>query len=359
VTASDEVQSTGQFAAVHLRVEFERGKSGLEPERERTYHSGERIGASYVIQEPIGSGAFSSAYAAVRTDGGEAVCLKVVKNVKDFLDQGLDEIRVLLHLEEAARKKKSSLEAERIVSLYDFFYFREHLFIVTERLYENMYEYQRYCKTQDIKYFSLGRVQKITAQLVRALSFIHKNNIVSCDLKPENVLFESYQEALVKLIDFGNASYRTDTTAMASTYVQSRCYRAPEVILGLPYSEKIDIWSLGCVMVEMFTGYVLFQCERIEGMLARIVGIIGEFPEWMMNQGRFVDKYFINKADIKDDKNILVPKRTSLWQRLRSDDVSFVDFVCRCLQLDPHIRPTAQDLASHEFLKPARFVDGI
>ena len=348
------------LASLQLRVEYEPRRTGLEKERDREYDAGDRVGSRYVVKSILGSGAFSSAYAASVRDSERdmcEVCLKVVKNVKDFYDQGLDEIRVLLHLEEKARETGTSLNAERIVSLHDYFYYREHLFIVTERLYCNLYEYQRFCKDRDIVYFTVDRVRSIARQIARALRFIHKvGGVMSCDLKPENVLFQSYDQCLVKMIDFGNASYTQDTNPSTATalYIQSRCYRAPEVILGVVgpagFDEKIDIWSLGCVLAELYTGYVLFQCERVEGMLARIVGIIGEFPEWMLQQGRLTDKHFINKVDIKDDKHILVPKKTSLWQRIRSKDKEFVDFLCQCLQLDPNLRPDATQLLNHSFL---------
>ena len=58
------------------------------------------------------------------------------------------------------------------------------------------------------------------------------------------------------MIDFGSSCFTTD---QLSSYVQSRSYRAPEVILGLPYGQKVDVWSLGCILAELLSGYVLFQ----------------------------------------------------------------------------------------------------
>merc|ERR1712003_220947 len=75
-------------------------------------------------------------------------------------------------------------------------------------------------------------------------------------------------------------------------YVQSRSYRASEVILGLSYNQKIDIWSLGCIIAEMWTGYVLFQNDCIQSLLARILGIVGPFPAHMMVAGKRVPQYF-------------------------------------------------------------------
>lgn len=62
------------------------------------------------------------------------------------------------------------------------------------------------------------------------------------------------------MIDFGSSCFTTD---QLSSYVQSRSYRAPEVILGLPYGQKVDVWSLGCILAELLSGYVLFQVGSI------------------------------------------------------------------------------------------------
>lgn len=75
-------------------------------------------------------------------------------------------------------------------------------------------------------------------------------------------------------------------------YVQTRSYRAPEIILGCPYTEKIDIWSLGCIIAELFTGQVLFESDNKVGILAKIQGLRGPWPSWMLQTGTEVQKYF-------------------------------------------------------------------
>lgn len=76
-----------------------------------------------------------------------------------------------------------------------------------------------------------------------------------CDLKPENVMLRQPNRSIIKVIDFGSSCL---TDERVYTYIQSRFYRAPEVILGLPYSTPIDMWSMGCILAELFTGYPLF-----------------------------------------------------------------------------------------------------
>jgi serine/threonine protein kinase len=105
-------------------------------------------------------------------------------------------------------------------------------------------------------------------------------------------VIKSYSRVEVKIIDFGSSCFTSDTL---TSYIQSRSYRAPEVILGLPYGQKIDVWSLGCVLAELHTGYVLLQNDSIQSMLARMTGILGPFPDDMLLYGREVPKYFTSK----------------------------------------------------------------
>lgn len=96
-------------------------------------------------------------------------------------------------------------------------------------------------------------LQSITIQCLEALQFLHGLGLIHCDLKPENILVKSYSRCEVKVIDLGSSCFETDHLC---SYVQSRSYRAPEVILGLPYDKKIDVWSLGCILAELCTGNV-------------------------------------------------------------------------------------------------------
>ena len=79
--------------------------------------------------------------------------------------------------------------------------------------------------------------------------------------KPENILIESLTTCKIKVIDYGNAYLHHDQRC---SYVQSRAYRAPEVVLGLPYSTKVDMWSLGCILMELFTGKLLFDNASVQ-----------------------------------------------------------------------------------------------
>ena len=134
-------------------------------------------------------------------------------------------------------------------------------------------------RSTSFKGVSLGLVRKFARQIFSALSFLRSIGVVHCDVKPENVLLVSADRSAVKLIDFGSSCFVGDTPDF--TYVQSRFYRAAEVILGLPYGVEIDTWSLGCVLVEMHAGTPLFPGRDERDQLGKIAEALGPVPAWM------------------------------------------------------------------------------
>ena len=199
--------------------------------------------------------------------------------------------------------------------------------------------------------------------------------MIHCDLKPENILMKSISDVTCKVIDFGSSCFIHDHL---STYIISRSYRAPEVILGCKYDFKIDLWSLGCILVELYTGNVLFQNDSIQGLLARIMGICGPFPDWMFEKGKLVNDFFTkdkllymepnegnnetevndsNRLDTENGKkvHILVPKRSSLKKRLKTSDENFYNFVKRLLEIDPNIRMSATEALNHPWIKDVKY----
>jgi len=256
----------------------------------------------------------------------QSVCLKIIKNNKDYFDQSLDEIKLLHFI-----NSRGNPEKFHVLRMIDYFYYKEHLFLVTELLKDNLYEYSRYIRHSGAEaYFTLPRLKSIMRQLLEAVAYIHSLNLIHCDIKPENILIQSYSQVKVKLIDFGSSCFTTD---YLNSYVQSRSYRAPEVILGLPYGPKIDIWSLGTVAAELLTGNVLFQNQSVPTMLIRMTSILGPVPVNMLLLGTAVNKYFLSgkmvfeRTGSKGTVTIMRAKKTSVKHRLHTDDDEFVDFV--------------------------------
>ena len=117
----------------------------------------------------------------------------------------------------------------------EYFNFRNHLCIVFELLSFNLFEL---LKANKFKGFSNTLLRRFTLQILNALSFLKKNQIIHCDLKPENIILINPKESLIKIIDFGSACFEDEKIYY---YVQSRIYRAPEIILGINYTTAIDM----------------------------------------------------------------------------------------------------------------------
>ena len=90
---------------------------------------------------------------------------------------------------------------------------------------------------------------------MNALKALKDEKIIHCDLKPENILLKQPGRTGIKLIDFGSSCFEGKTIY---TYIQSRFYRAPEIILGMKYGTAIDMWSVGCILAELYNGFPLF-----------------------------------------------------------------------------------------------------
>ena len=103
--------------------------------------------------------------------------------------------------------------------------------------------------------FSLDLIRRIAIQVLQALLFLEKKDIVHCDLKPENILLKQANKSGVKVIDMGSSCFVSERIY---NYIQSRFYRAPEIILGVPYTPAIDMWSFGCILAELSSGQAIF-----------------------------------------------------------------------------------------------------
>ncbi|GAB2268788.1 hypothetical protein Dimus_003733 [Dionaea muscipula] len=338
-----------EFETFNLKIVHRKNRTGFEEDKNFHVALNSVIAGRYHVTEYLGSAAFSKAIQAHDLHTGMDVCVKIIKNNKDFFDQSLDEIKLLKFV-----NKHDLADRHHILRLYDYFYYREHLLIVCELLKANLYEFHKFNRESGGEvYFTMPRLQSITIQVLEALQFLHGLGLIHCDLKPENILVKSYSKCEVKVIDLGSSCFETDHLC---SYVQSRSYRAPEVILGLPYERKIDIWSLGCILAELCTGNVLFQNDSPATLLARVIGIIGPIGQDMLTKGRDTYKY-ITKNNMLYERNqetnrleYLIPKKTSLRHRLPMGDQGFVDFVAYLLEVNPRKRPTASDALKHPWL---------
>ncbi|TYJ98842.1 Kinase domain-containing protein isoform 1 [Cucumis melo var. makuwa] len=338
-----------EFESFNLKIVHRKNRTGFEEDKNFHVVLNSVIAGRYHVTEYLGSAAFSKAIQAHDLHTGMDVCIKIIKNNKDFFDQSLDEIKLLKYV-----NKHDPADKYHILRLYDYFYYREHLLIVCELLKANLYEFHKFNRESGGEvYFTMPRLQSITIQCLEALQFLHGLDLIHCDLKPENILVKSYSRCEVKVIDLGSSCFETDHLC---SYVQSRSYRAPEVILGLPYDKKIDIWSLGCILAELCTGNVLFQNDSPATLLARVIGIISPIDQSMLAKGRDTYKYF-TKNHMLYERNqesnrleYLIPKKTSLRHRLPMGDQGFIDFVSHLLEINPKKRPSASEALKHPWL---------
>ena len=355
----------GQFIdSYSLKVVVDRERTGFEESKDFKIVINNLIAGRYQILGYLGNAAFSKAVKCLDTKNNNLVCLKIIENNKNYFDQSLDEIKVLNFV-----NSNGDPDELNFLKAIDFFYYKEHLIIVTELLNDNLYDFYDYLLKNKIEeYFSMPRIQAIAKQVLTSLKYIHSLHLIHCDLKPENILLKCISKAEVKIIDFGSSNFIYDAS---SSYIQSRSYRAPEVIMGCNYDYKIDIWSLGCILAELYSKTVLFMSDSVHSLLARVIGIIGPIPEWMYEKGTTVngmfckEKLLFMEADAVNDTNanisttsvgkkkmhVIVPKRTLLKNRIHCEDKNFIDFLRYLLKIDPNERPTAEEALNHPWFK--------
>ncbi|XP_023551160.1 probable serine/threonine-protein kinase clkA isoform X1 [Cucurbita pepo subsp. pepo] len=351
--AADELPMYGinddEFEVFDLRIIHRKNRTGFEESKDFPIVLNTVLAGRYYVTEYLGSAAFSKVIRAHDLQTGIDVCLKIIKNDKDFFDQSLDEIKLLKLV-----NKHDPADRCHILRLYDYFYHQEHLFIVCELLRANLYEFQKFNQESGgDAYFTFRRLQFITRQCLEALEFLHHLGIIHCDLKPENILLKSYKRCEIKVIDLGSSCFQSDNLCL---YVQSRSYRAPEVILGLPYDPKIDLWSLGCILAELWSGEVLFPNDAVVMILARMIGLFGPIDLEMLLKGQETHKYFTKEYDLfymneeNDQMEFIIPEESSLENHLQVFDSVFIDFLSNLLEINPERRPTAKEALAHPWL---------
>jgi len=176
--------------------------------------------------------------------------------------------------------------------------------------------------------------------------------IIHCDLKPENILLKNPSKSAIKVIDFGTGCFETSTYY---TYIQSRYYRAPEIILGLPYTSAIDMWSYGCILIELYSGYPIFAGEDEAEQLAIIMEYKGVPPLTMILKGSrsraFFDFNFKPNKTMNSKGNLRKPGAKSIESYLKCDDAEFISFIKRCVDWDPSTRMTPLEAIKHKWMK--------
>ncbi|KAI8996938.1 kinase-like domain-containing protein [Pilobolus umbonatus] len=254
---------------------------------------GEHYSQRYEVIDILGSGTFGQVVKCRNLETGELVAVKVIKNKPAYTKQGRVEIEILSHLNNVVDPDNK----HNLLRLKDSFSYKNHLCLVFELLSANLYDL---IKQNHFKGLSMNLIRIFSTQLLNALYLIKQSNIIHCDLKPENILLKDLDLPIIKVIDYGSSCNEAEQTY---TYIQSRFYRAPEVIIGHRYTTAIDMWSFGCIVAELFLGLPLFPGNSEYNQLTRIIEAVGDIPDHMILEGKYGYKYY--NIEESDDKGLL------------------------------------------------------
>nr|CAH8867683.1 unnamed protein product [Trichobilharzia regenti] len=244
----------------------------------------------YRILALIGKGTFGQVVRAFDKLTGEEVAIKVIKNKRSFVQQAEIEIKLLREMSvfQANEQLAAEVGANYIVNLKGHFSYHGHLCLVFELLSYNLYDLLGNTNYRGV---SLNLTRKFAQQLCAALVFLSRPDVhvIHCDLKPENILLVNPKRSAIKVIDFGSSCHVHEKVYQ---YIQSRFYRSPEVLFNLDYGLGIDMWSLGCILVEMHTGEPLFCGANELEQLLQIIEVLGFPPVYMIEASPKLSTFF-------------------------------------------------------------------
>lgn len=337
----------------------------------------------YLVLDILGHGTFGQVAKCQNMVTKDIIAVKVIKSKPAYLKQSMMEVSILDHLNNQVDKNNE----HNLLRLKDRFMHKNHLCLAFELLSSNLYEL---IKRNQFRGLSTGLVRVFAQQLLDSLKVLKEAKIIHCDLKPENILLKSLNSPVIKVIDFGSACHELQTVY---TYIQSRFYRSPEVLLGLPYTSSIDMWSLGCIVAELFLGLPIFPGTSEYNQLSRIIDTLGTPPNWMVEMGKAsfqfmemqLDEYGRKRYVLKSRKkyseefqtkeepskqyfpstnlneiimNYPLPRQRMSQQGIQkemSDRESFLDFVKGLLNMNPFERWTPHQAAMHPFITEKKY----
>ncbi|KAH8882603.1 kinase-like protein [Thozetella sp. PMI_491] len=263
---------------------------------------GEILDGRYQISSALGKGMFSGVARAVDITSQQVLAIKIMRNNDALRKGGLTEIAILQKLNAADPDDK-----KHIVKFERSFEYKGHLCMAFENLSLNLREVLK--KFGNNVGINLNATRAYAYQIFLALGHMRKCSIIHADLKPDNILVNEARNML-KICDLGTAIDRSDA-ATASTeitpYLVSRFYRAPEIILGMPYDYAVDMWSIGCTLYELYAGKILFTGDSNNQMLKNIMEIRGRLSAKLYRRGQLSNMHFDelgNFVSVERDKTL-------------------------------------------------------
>eukprot|EP00415_Alexandrium_ostenfeldii_P001519 UN1519 len=239
-------------------------------------------------------------------------------------------------------------------------------------------------------------IQNFAKQSMQALMFLHGHlHLTHTDLKPENILLQAMEpprvahfpreaewlrrnghsssskgqalgeylrpaNARIKLIDFGNATYEDEHH---SSVINTRQYRGPEVLLALGWDERSDLWSIGCILMELYAGEQLFATHEELEHLALMARMIGPLPSQLLDKAsQSVRETYLVQDSRTGHWRLPWPEKASspsserhvysqrpLPEQTLPEHADFAEFCGELLALEPGRRPSAVEALKHRF----------
>ncbi|XP_073435637.1 dual specificity protein kinase CLK3 isoform X1 [Dendrobates tinctorius] len=323
---------------------------------------GDRILDRYEIVRILGEGTFGRVVECLdHHRRNTRVALKIIRNIRKYREAAQMEINVLKKIQEQDKENKNMC-----VMMLDSFDYHGHACIAFELLGKSTFDFQ---KENNYLPYPLQQIRHMAFQLFHALNFLHKNKLTHTDLKPENILFvnsdftSSYNGAKnceekcvknssIRVVDFGSATFDHE---YHSTVVATRHYRPPEVVLELGWAQPCDVWSLGCILFEFYTGSTLFQTHDNREHLVMMEKVLGPLPRRMVYRTK-KQKYFQNGSIIWDETSAdgrYVNKNCLPFRTYKKEDslvhTQFFDLLRRMLEYSPTLRITLDEALKHPF----------
>ena len=234
-------------------------------------HPDDHIFYRYQVIHKLGSGAYSDVIKCIDHKHNCEVAVKISKNSKKYKESLLNEVNIMAKLlfNISSYKCVSSTTSLLVTRILKQFNWRTHPIIVMEMYSKNLYN----SKLKDLTYND-GKV--IIIDILEALNYLKSQDIVHCDLKPENIFFINNTSYNVVVGDYGMSQLDTQKSSILYYYIQTRWYRSPEIILHIPYSYSIDMWSVGAIAIELFTNTPIFKSNNESELLYIMEHIVGE-----------------------------------------------------------------------------------
>ncbi|XP_057676123.1 homeodomain-interacting protein kinase 1-like [Corythoichthys intestinalis] len=205
--------------------------------------------SGYKVLSVMGEGTFGRVAKCHKTDTNTTVAVKMIRDQGNFAVQARFEIEALQKIQ--MLKNYTS----HLVQWLSTFSYMGYICLEFEYLDKSLFDFM---KERHFQPLQVMEVRPIVRQLARALDHLKGARIIHADIKLENIMFINHREQpyCVKVIDFGLTHDVAD--ARPGSYIQSCPYRSPEILVGAPYNEAIDVWSMGCVTAFLYMGTLIF-----------------------------------------------------------------------------------------------------